>query len=531
MSTRSGEDDSRPSQGAPRPTARDVPIAKYKEVSAGTVPPRGLRGPALQPGQGAPERINPEEIELAALREADTLDGPHVARAARHRSELVSSPPPTPVSVEVPRVRSVPPEGESYHVTPETPSARSIQSGTLMSIGSVDPRAPTELSLPSPRVLSQSERAVYLGPPAVVDRTPVSAQSAPRGTAPNAKAEFAPTAARAAPLNRDLLPPSSAPGVLARVAPATSSARGSQRADSSAPIARHFAREPDAYSPVGRTAAPSSAGRQGEPSSVARTSAPPESEGAPRFEIHAQLDAIPHELGDDNFDLRGVATTREPLASRKSLPSSDSDAAREPVSARRDSVPGERASQHPNSASAMTILVDPARESFPSLRDSAPMPEPKRLERATVPVSWVIGAATFALLLALIVSYLVRAPAPPEAARSLGNSAGLGAAQPSLPAALPAALPARTSAPSVATSAAVVSPNAEVAPSPSAAVSAKATQPNPHGAQELVPSASAAHSAQPAIAAPSASAHAADSHPAPATSSVSDAAKARQSIY
>ncbi|HEY4106734.1 MAG TPA: hypothetical protein VGM44_22695 [Polyangiaceae bacterium] len=516
MSTRSGEDDSRPrpSQGGARPTARDVPIAKCKEVSGGTVPPHGLRGPSLQPGQGAPERINPEEIELAALREADTLDGPHVARAGRYRSELISSPPPTPVSVEVPRARSVPSEAESYNVTPATPSARSIQSGTLMSIGSVDPRAPTELSLPSPRLLSQSERAVYLGPPAVVDRTPVSAA---RGAAPNAKAEFAPAAARHAPLKRDLLPPSSAHG------PAVSSARGAGKTDSSAPAARNFAREADTYSPIERAGAPSSPGLSEQLSSVARTSAPPDSDG-PRFEIHAQLDAVPHEFGDDSFDLRGVATTREPLASRKAPSSSDFGDVRDPRSARRDSVPGERASQYPNSASAMTILVDPARESCPSLRDSLPSPEPKRLERATVPVSWVIGAATFALLLALFVSWMVRAPAPSEAARPLGNSAALGAAQPSMQ----VVLPTRRSSPSVPIAPTAATPSVEVAASPSAAASNKATQPNPHVVEALVPSATLAHSAQPAA---SASAHAADSHAAPANSSANDAAKARQSIY
>src|SRR5450432_1845604 len=124
-----GEDDSRPSRPvvSPRPTARDVPIAKYdKEVSSA---PRGLRGQSLLPGQGAPERVVAEDIELAVLREADTLDGPHVARAAARRvPDLTSSPAPTPVSVEVPRVRSVPPNFEPQATTPTTPSARSVQS-------------------------------------------------------------------------------------------------------------------------------------------------------------------------------------------------------------------------------------------------------------------------------------------------------------------------------------------------------------------------------------------------------------------
>src|SRR6478609_9034874 len=170
------ENDSRPSASAisQRATLRDVPAAKYKDGAVGTIAPRGLRGPSLLPGQGAPERLVPEEVELAVLRSAETLDGPKVARAAigKRVPPEPSSPSPMAVSVEVPRVRSVPPAQGEYASTPPSPSARSIQSGTLMSIGSVDPRAPTELSLPGPRPLSVSERAAYLAPPAVVDRAP-----------------------------------------------------------------------------------------------------------------------------------------------------------------------------------------------------------------------------------------------------------------------------------------------------------------------------------------------------------------------
>src|SRR3954468_15267019 len=107
MSTRS-DDRSRSTreETSTRNTARDVPAAKFKEGSVGTVAPRGLRGPSLLPGQGAPEQIIPEEVELAVLRDAETLDGPHVARAAQKRVPDPRSPSPTPVSVEVPRVRS-----------------------------------------------------------------------------------------------------------------------------------------------------------------------------------------------------------------------------------------------------------------------------------------------------------------------------------------------------------------------------------------------------------------------------------------
>jgi hypothetical protein len=405
------EDDSRPSRPfvSQRPTARDVPIAKYKEPSSA---PRGLRGASLLPGQGAPERIVPEDIELAVLREADTLDGPHIVRAAAFRApELNSSPPPTPVSVEVPRVRSVPPNLESYVTTPTTPSTRSVQSGTLMSIGSIDPRAPTELSLPSPRSLSQSERAAYLGPEAVVDRTPVSAlPSAGSGVAK--VAQVTELDERPGP-HSEPMAHSSARGLPVASAPPASSARRSQRADSPAPHARQFGRAPNSYSPVSHTPAP--------PSPPHQSQAPSVPDVPPQFQIHSQLDALPHELGDDPFDLRSVSTQREPLAGRKPMDSTDWTRVHEPVSARRDSsVPSERgASRNPSSSSAITILVDSGRVSVLPARESIPSILPEAQKQTTVPVSWVLGAGAFALLLALLVAWIMRMPGAPESAHAV----------------------------------------------------------------------------------------------------------------
>jgi len=411
MSTR--EEDSSPSRPlvSARPTARDVPIAKYKEVGVGTSPPRGLRGQSLQPGQGAPERINPEDVELAVLREADTLDGPHLARAALRRSsspEISSSPAPTPVSVEVPRMRSVPPALEPLASTPLTPSARSVQSGTLMSIGSIDPRAPTELSLPSPRALSQSERAAYIGPGAVVDRTPTS--DLPSASREAARIALGVELAARVPVPSPELPPQSS----ARKSPPTSSARPSNKTDSPAPVARNFARGPESYSPVARTSAPPESQPARSERELGPNSRPPAS-GA-KFEIHSELEALPREFLDDNFDLRSVATQREPLASRKPMPSTDWTPTHEPVPSRRDSqIPSERPSHHPSSSSAITIMVDPRRQSFPDARDSIPSLPPAAPERATVPIAWVIGAAAFAVLLALGVAWIMRQPAPEAA--------------------------------------------------------------------------------------------------------------------
>jgi hypothetical protein len=521
------EDDSRPSQPfvSQRPTARDVPLAKYQEVSVGTSPPRALRGPSLQPGQGAPERIVPEDIELAVLREADTLDGPHVARAAARRaSDTTSSPAPMPVSVEVPRVRSVPPSIEPYVVTPTTPSARSVQSGTLMSIGSVDPRAPTELSLPSPRALSQSERAAYLGPEAVVDRTPVSAlPSAPRDlTALAQSVEFAELDDRQTSPHSEPVPQSSARSVPVASGPPASSARRSQKADSPAPHARHFGRAPESYSPVSHTPAPPSV-----PEAARRDSQPLSGGVPPKFQIHSELDAVPHEFVEDNFDLRSVSTQREPLASRKPMESSDWTTVHAPVSERRDSsVPRELgASPGPNSSSAITILVEPGRQSVPPARESRhSIPDPA-LERAapvraSVPLSWVLGAAAFALLLALLVAWAMRVPArdAPSPAADLApkveTSRALGTALALAPVAAPAQIGNAHAAPNSAPVSSALSATAKALAAVSPARSAE-------------PPMSSAASARPS---PSTSARPADLHATP-PSAPEASSKALQSIY
>ncbi len=521
MSTR--EEDSSPSRPlvSARPTARDVPIAKYKEVGVGTSPPRGLRGQSLQPGQGAPERVNPEDVELAVLRAADTIDGPKLPRPQPRRSsspELSSSPPPTPVSVEVPRMRSVPPALEVMTPTPLTPSARSVQSGTLMSIGSIDPRAPTELSLPSPRALSHSERAAYVGPGAVVDRAATSQPPSVPRDLPR-MAMHSELAARV-PVPRSEPQPQSS----ARTSQPASNARPSHRADSPAPVARHFARGPDSYSPVERgQGAPRESRPAHSPRDLERVSQPPAS-GGPRFEIHSELEALPREFLEDNFDLRSVVTQREPLASRKPISSSDwtPTAPHEPVPSRRDStIPSERTSHNPSSSSAITILVDPRRPSFPDARDSIPSAFPPP-PRATVPLGWVLGAAAFAVLLALGVAWIMRQPAP-EAARSRDSNeraAALGAAQPSLQAAVPAAATAP-----VATLSRAPTPPVEATSSASALPTAV-----PKATPALLaksPEMPASSAARPAAAL---SARPVDLHAAPAAPA-EPASKSRQSIY
>ncbi|HYQ00331.1 MAG TPA: hypothetical protein VER96_16760 [Polyangiaceae bacterium] len=438
------EDDSRPIASAisQRATVREVPAAKYKDASVGTVAPRGLRGPSLLPGQGAPEKIVPEDVELAVLRDAETLDGPKVARAtaSKHATSAARSSLPTPVSVEVPRARSIPPALTEYSPAPPTPSARSIQSGTLMSIGSVDPRAPTELSLPSPRPLSVSERTSY--PPAVVDRTPqrvVPGQRSSVDTTRSADVTLRPGPPSVPP---SLRPPRSVPpaGPSVRpsapsVPPAAASVRPSLKPDSMlppesvAPPAQHFGRVPRSSAPASLSPTPTPL-RPPRPTPTPMrpprpTPKPPRSEAPPslppsmpssvleeppQFQIHAELAAVPHEIQDDDFDLRSASTLREPLASRKPQPSADWTAS-PPVAA---APPSERSARSNRTSSpAVTILVDRARDSVP------PVSERMAPQRAAVPLSWVLGAAVFAVALALIVAFAMRPSAPQHATAPL----------------------------------------------------------------------------------------------------------------
>ena len=418
------EADSRPggTEVSQRNTARDVPAAKFREGSVGTVAPRGLRGPSLLPGQGAPERLIPEEVELAVLRDAETLDSPNVGRATSGgRVPDLHSPSLTPVAVEVPRARSAAPlKLDEYVSTPPSPSARSIQSGTLMSIGSVDPRARTELSLPSPRPLSVSERAAYLGPEAVVDRAPIP----PPGELPAVvdSSRFTATERPTSP-NSGPLPSSSARGGYASAKRSTSSP------DSEAPQARHFERAPQSFTPPSPSMPQRSSRAGAQPSR--RSGTPSTPDVAPRFQIHAELAALPHDLLEDNFDLRSASTQREPLASRKQRDSADcTPYAPAPESELSEPEPSARPSRH--SSSAVTVLVDRGRDTAPATSDRV-----LELRPVTVPLSWALGAAAFAVVLAVMVAWMLRAPATPQAVREADGRASAAALR-----ALPLPLPA-----------------------------------------------------------------------------------------
>ena len=213
----------------------------------------------------------------------------------------------------------------------------------------------------------------------------------------------------------------------------SASVRPSLKADSVAPPAQNFARVARSYSPLSLSPTPTpmkpprpnpTPMRPPRPTpKPPRPEAPPSVPPAgssgipvpPQFQIHSELDAVPHEVQEDAFDLRSVHTQREPLASRKAQPSADwiphAPASAPPPPPQSETELRVRANR--TSSPAVTILVDRTRESTP------PASERPAPARAAVPLSWVLGAAVFAVVLALIVAFALRPDAPPQAVSPL----------------------------------------------------------------------------------------------------------------
>ena len=80
-----------------------------------------------------------------------------------------------------------------------------------------------------------------------------------------------------------------------------------------------------------------------------------------------------------------------------------------------------RARSNRSSSPAVTILVDRGRASPPQADERALPP------RAAVPLSWVLGAATFAVILALIAAFALRPSAPVQAVSPLDGRASAAA--------------------------------------------------------------------------------------------------------
>jgi hypothetical protein len=138
---------SRGKESLARTTARDVPYARGAD-SESEPAPRGQRPEQLPRDPTYEAEL--AQVELAVMRDPARREDPSTKQGGGRRAhEFAVGQPPESVTPESPgaRARS---EGRS----PEPPSSggRAVASGTLLSVGAVDPRGKTERTLETPRM-------------------------------------------------------------------------------------------------------------------------------------------------------------------------------------------------------------------------------------------------------------------------------------------------------------------------------------------------------------------------------------------
>lgn len=155
---------SRAGASVARPTARDVPFLRGAE-SVSEPAPQGQR-PAQLPRDPTYEQ-ELARVDLAVLR--DRTD-PSTKQAGRRGHDLPPGQPPESVTPESPGARLMPAVALAQSPEPPTSSGRAVASGTLLSVGAVDPRGKTERTLETPRMFfSQADAAeqAYFKPGAI----------------------------------------------------------------------------------------------------------------------------------------------------------------------------------------------------------------------------------------------------------------------------------------------------------------------------------------------------------------------------
>ena len=139
-----------------RTTARDVPYTRGDSEAESA--PKGQR-PAQLPRDPTYE-AELAKVELAVLRDRDRRDDPSTKQGGRRGHELPLGQPPESVTPESPGTRASREVAISRSPEPPSSSGRSVASGTLLSVGAVDPRGKTERTLETPRMFfSQAEVA------------------------------------------------------------------------------------------------------------------------------------------------------------------------------------------------------------------------------------------------------------------------------------------------------------------------------------------------------------------------------------
>ena len=137
-----------------RPTARDVPFTRGAG-SESEPAPRGQR-PAQLPRDPTYE-AELAQVELAVLRDPQPRDDPSTKQGGRVARQAALAQPPDSVTPESPGAHA---RRDVLVRSPEPPSSsnRSVASGTLLSVGAVDPRGKTERTLETPRMFISQQQ-------------------------------------------------------------------------------------------------------------------------------------------------------------------------------------------------------------------------------------------------------------------------------------------------------------------------------------------------------------------------------------
>ena len=138
---------SRGKESLARTTARDVPFVRGAGSDAEPAP-RGQRPEQLPRDPTYEAEL--AQVELAVLRDPARRDDPSTKQGGGRRAhELRAGQAPESVTPESPGART---RGETRSPEPPSSSGRAVASGTLLSVGAVDPRGKTERTLETPRM-------------------------------------------------------------------------------------------------------------------------------------------------------------------------------------------------------------------------------------------------------------------------------------------------------------------------------------------------------------------------------------------
>ncbi len=435
---------SRAGASVARPTARDVPFVRGAE-SVSEPAPQGQR-----PGQLPRDPSYEQElarVDLAVLR--DRTD-PSTKQGGRRGHELAPGQPPESVTPESPATRQIPAVALGQSPQPPSSGGRAVASGTLMSVGAVDPRGKTERSLETPRLFfSQADAAeqAYFKPgaiPAVTVHQTLETETVKLSDSIDPRrAKTIPRMDRVAPLPPWEEPESAAPLVLAGPASSfDSSASDADRRWTSSDFAEDPRSLPDAHD----------------------------------GQIHASLSPF-REHAAPSYELPGVSTKPEPIAGRRA-----SDAPLPlPAAPEQSTIPTQRdlpahrieASQPPPARDAAQSIAGPDSEARGSdlprpTTASIAVEEPER-RAAWINYFAFVAALVFAVVVGLL---LTRKPATqgPETARppqpAPVKPEQPAALEPAAPAVIPPAAtpPAEAAKPEAAVAAPAPEPPAPVAP-------------------------------------------------------------------